>query len=374
MANEIWIAMAELAFRAGDITHAVQNSDLVDKVSQLFGDRRSGISVHVSQHLVAQKRLNTGYNKCYLSVAGRGWRRLFLPGDEIHESRHLNPQRVPERNELPDDHRGLLDWFVQQTEGGSQGVEFETNQSKRDEARATASNYITRISRPREQWLERRRKDWSDKNTEILEIIRTRIREINERYRRGPELYFYKRVIHLRRNARNLGAFLDDDYNLEMLYATLVSWDMNSRGAKMKYYDDFKANIMLCRQELEVLDKVGGTESFQGLGGDPVTEPVMEVYDKLALMVSGGRLVSNSKFLHFLFPDLLMPMDGKNTLEYFYGNTSESPKKYSEIISVSLDIMSAPLEWKTYLDTEWNQTVPKMIDNAILLLVGKSVK
>ena len=26
----------------------------------------------------------------------------------------------------------------------------------------------------------------------------------------------------------------------ELLYATLVSWDMNCRGAKMKYFNEFK--------------------------------------------------------------------------------------------------------------------------------------
>lgn len=32
----------------------------------------------------------------------------------------------------------------------------------------------------------------------------------------------------------------------ELLYATLVSWDMNCRGAKMKYFNEFKNNILSC--------------------------------------------------------------------------------------------------------------------------------
>jgi len=69
-----------------------------------------------------------------------------------------------------------------------------------------------------------------------------------------------------------------------------------------------------------------------------------------------------------------MPMDGANTLCYLYGNTGESLNKYIEIIELSSEIMNIPENWDNYLDNKWNITVPKMIDNAIILLVGKSVK
>jgi len=67
-------------------------------------------------------------------------------------------------------------------------------------------------------------------------------------------------------------------------------------------------------------------------------------------------------------------MDRANTLSYFYGNTSESLDKYIEIIKFSFEIMKKPENWENYLDNGWNTTVPKMIDNAIILWVGKSVK
>ena len=91
-------------------------------------------------------------------------------------------------------------------------------------------------------------------------------------------------------------------------------------------------------------------------------------------MKTRGKLVSNSKLLHFLLPNMFMPMDRKNTLSYFYGNTGESKNKYIEIIELSYEIMRMPENWEGYLDNRWNTTVPKMIDNAIILLVGKSVK
>lgn len=214
-------------------------------------------------------------------------------------------------------------------------------------------------------------KDRRAKIDQIVNTIKTRISEINRRYRSGPDLYFYQRIIDLRSHSDSIQSFLSSDYHMEMLYATLVSWDMNSRGAKMKYFAEFKANILSSLRrltELEVWERGGNLNSAASIS------ILRSVYDSLNLMKSGGKLVSNSKLLHFLFPNSYMPMDRNNTLSYFYGNTGESPNKYVEIIELSFEIMNMAENWGTYLDSNWNRTVPKMIDNAIILLVGKSVR
>lgn len=214
-------------------------------------------------------------------------------------------------------------------------------------------------------------KDRRAKIDQIVDTIKTRISEINRRYRSGPDLYFYKRIIDLRNHSDSIQSFLSSDYHMEMLYATLVSWDMNSRAAKMKYFDEFKDNI---RSSLRRLTELEVWERGGNLNLAALTAILRSVYDSLNLMKSGGKLVSNSKLLHFLFPNSYMPMDRNNTLSYFYGNTGESPNKYVEIIELSFEIMNMAENWGTYLDSNWNRTVPKMIDNAIILLVGKSIR
>jgi len=214
-------------------------------------------------------------------------------------------------------------------------------------------------------------KDRRAKIDQIDNTIRTRISEINRRYRSGPELYFYKRITDLRNHSDSIQSFLSSDYHMEMLYATLVSWDMNSRGAKMKYFTEFKANIL---SNLGRLTKLEACEGGGNLNSPASIAILRSAYDNLNLMNSGGKLVSNSKLLHFLFPNSYMPMDRNNTLWYFYGNTGESPNKYVEIIELSFEIMNMAGNWSTYLDSNWNRTVPKMIDNAIILLVGKSIR
>lgn len=213
-------------------------------------------------------------------------------------------------------------------------------------------------------------KNKDEKIDSICQVIKTRISDINISYRKGPDLYFYRRVFALRQTS-SITEFLSNNYNVEILYATLVSWDMNSRAAKMKYFDEFKKSLH------ENIDNFKEIDSIYPNGYDNKTELIEKlgnIYDNLSLMNTSCRLVSNSKVLHFLFPKLLMPMDGSNTLEYFYNNTGESKKKYLEIMEICIEIMQRPYDWTMHLDDIWNTTIPKMIDNAVILLHGKSIK
>lgn len=210
------------------------------------------------------------------------------------------------------------------------------------------------------------------KGEEIREVIQNKLKSFNDVYRNGPDLYFYRRILDLNAKVEKISYFLRSDYNLEILYATLVSWDMNSRGAKMKYFDDFKGNILALQDQFEKLWKkrIEETADFEA-----TLHTVSDVYDKLHVMRTGGKLVSNSKLLHFIFPHLLMPMDRSNTLEYFYNNTNESKAKYLDLLRWSYDMVkSGGIEWEKYLDDQWNSTIPKILDNAIILKHNKSVK
>jgi hypothetical protein len=208
------------------------------------------------------------------------------------------------------------------------------------------------------------------KITAICHTINTRISDINNTYRQGPDLYFYKRVFALRKS-QSIIQFLNNDYNIEILYATLVAWDMNNRGAKMKYYSEFKSCLQDNLDNFAIIEEFETTRNIDNVN---LITKLGTLYDNLNLMRTGGRLVSNSKVLHFLFPKLLLPMDRSNTLKYFYNHTNESKSKYLEIMNICLEIMQQPNDWTNQLDGNWNTTIPKMIDNAIILLVGKSTK
>lgn len=214
--------------------------------------------------------------------------------------------------------------------------------------------------------------DRENKMSEIVNMMSSRIKEINERYRKGPSLYFYKRITAMRKQHRTIESFLSDEHALEILYATLVSWDMNSRGAKMKYFDDFKANIRAAKRELHDIEI--SAAAFNPNSPSGMLLCLRNAFSNLNLMETDGRLVSNSKCLHFLFPSVCMPMDRSNTLKYLYGNTGESEHKFAEIADFSFNIMRETDNCRRFIDDRWNTSIPKMIDNAILLLMNKSVR
>lgn len=182
-------------------------------------------------------------------------------------------------------------------------------------------------------------------------------------YRKGPDLYFYKRVMNKRRK-KSLKNLLKDNYFIELLYATLTSWDMNARGAKMKYFDEFKKNLLKNKKAFTELENL---KLFQIKKEEfpEVIKKIGELYEDLDIMQTKGKLVSNSKIMHFLLPDLIMPMDGKHTLGFLFGSNYQSTKRFLEIIEWSWEIAKR-INLNKFLDNEWNQSAPKVIDNSII--------
>lgn len=212
-----------------------------------------------------------------------------------------------------------------------------------------------------------------EKKTEIIETISNRIGDINNVYRKGPSLYFYKRLNALRDAFPRIEGFLDDNYNIEIIYATLVAWDMDSRGAKMRCFEGFKENLISCKEHFtQIEEHYNNNNPYLNTG--TLINLLKNAYENLILMDTNGRLVSNSKLLHFLFPKVCMPMDRTNTLKYLYNNTYDPINRYVEIIQFSIEVINSIANWKQYLDNTWNTSAPKLVDNAIILIVGESIE
>ncbi len=183
------------------------------------------------------------------------------------------------------------------------------------------------------------------------------------KYREGPDLYFYRRII-TEHKSKKLSELLQSNYFIELIYATLVSWDMSSRAAKMKYFDEFKKAIIKNKEVILELSEKKIDKLNKDEFGD-VLAKILSIYDKLHVMKSDSRFVSNSKVLHFLLPNLVVPMDRKSTLKFFYENTTESRNKFRDIMNEAHKISKNQI-FKNHFDSKWHTTIPKMIDNAII--------
>lgn len=179
--------------------------------------------------------------------------------------------------------------------------------------------------------------------------------------RAGPSLYFYQKVFnHIQQNG--IEKSLEEESFIELLYAVLACWDMNTRGAKMKWFNEFKANILRNKERFIELSPFK-LEKIPDLELKEVKDKLSTLYKNLDVMESGGKLVANSKIMHFLLPDLVMPMD-RGTLKFFYGNGGESKNKFIEVFDFSWHVANK-IDLTQYLDKKQCLSIPKIIDNAI---------
>ena len=84
----------------------------------ITGELRSGVSVHTSQHCVANKAPNPGKHKM-LFATGKHTRRLLLPGDEVHSGR--TGKVFPDEGEVPEKYLPLLQWAKQRFDAARKG-------------------------------------------------------------------------------------------------------------------------------------------------------------------------------------------------------------------------------------------------------------
>ena len=229
-----------------------------------------------------------------------------------------------------------------------------------------------------------------DRASELITHFEEYVKRFNDNgYRRGPDLYFYSRVISFQRKYNfdvvNLLNSKDGDKFVEYVYATLVAWDMNSRRAKMKYFNSFREGLLggktLTEHRRDLLKELSRLR-LEKLEDDQIEEvvaKVTELYDNINIMASDSNFVSNSKVLHFLLPNLVMPMDRQNTIHFFYGEWSRSVSRsrFKEIFRNSARIarekrrdINSVIKTKDDMPGDgtpsWHQTVPKVIDNAII--------
>ena len=110
VADETWIAVALLHREnpeRGDFTI----NEIVERARRenVFGTLRPGVRVHATLHCVANLQPNPGRYRM-LFATGRSTRRLYREGDRSVPARE-GGKIVPEREEIPEEYRGLIDWY-----------------------------------------------------------------------------------------------------------------------------------------------------------------------------------------------------------------------------------------------------------------------
>lgn len=151
------------------------------------------------------------------------------------------------------------------------------------------------------------------------------ITNINHYYKRslemlkefgGPSIHFH--VQSIREQETN---FLSDRH-IEMIYATLASWGMHRMGdpadtkAKMVDFFDFKQSIVSQRRELQEFVPLR-MESCTQEQYEEYFNKLKDIYCALKVSISDATIVSHSKTLAHILPNLILPIDRQYTIRFF---------------------------------------------------------
>jgi len=194
------------------------------------------------------------------------------------------------------------------------------------------------------------------------------LKEIKNNYRPyDPANYLYKKILEI----NNFENKFSDSF-IELVYVTLSAWNMNSRGAKLAPFHQFKESLLKNKFLLTKLkNKKLGYKNKHELQSD--LDIFKELFYKLDLVGKNKpRLVTFSKVMHFIFPELTFPIDRAYTLNFFYGHTNLSKdlekqfEIFSSIFIASNEFVLKNNELGNLKDNNWNFNVPKIVDNLII--------
>lgn len=158
----------------------------------------------------------------------------------------------------------------------------------------------------------------------------------------------------------------DDEY-IKLVYVTLKAWNMNSRGAKLHDYKDFSESLQMNKNKFDRLQSIK-IEDFDKIDINLLSD----LFNDLKLSKTKSLLVTFAKTLHFFLPNLIVPIDRKFTLAFFDKENQWTFRSAKQQFSVFCNIESAFSKFiathdlSAYKDCEWNQNVPKIMDNLII--------
>ena len=193
----------------------------------------------------------------------------------------------------------------------------------------------------------------------------------NQKYRQGDDLKYYRDIISKHRKYADLNVLIASDDFLHSVRATLEKWDMNKRGAKLVDLSTMCLSIRSFEEHL--------INSYRYRIEDLAESEIEEVSEKLRVPFCGLKIMATkrcivgvSKALHFLLPDLVMPIDSSNTMLAFYGynrydNSAEKEfDTFRDIFIKSCKIAKRlELSKSDVSGLRWSCSIPKLIDNAI---------
>jgi len=219
---------------------------------------------------------------------------------------------------------------------------------------------------------------------------------------RGPSIYFHHRALLERVKLpipEKEEGFLEKKH-LEMIYAVLPSWGMHRMGgdAKVCSFEVFQESIqnksvrdiiMELKRIDDDLSRIKDVKRRNDATIDKinsnVVDKIVELIPKIEASESGTRLVSASKTLHHILPNIVPPIDRRYSLRFMKRNTNIN-RDEGTLAKIFIEGMIHFFNDKSWQDSlkdvtliepklpigeigAFNTSLPKIFDNLIVAYV-----
>jgi hypothetical protein len=181
-------------------------------------------------------------------------------------------------------------------------------------------------------------------------------------------------TIERRRKLGSAIAALNDDLFLTGLRETLVSWKVGTRaGTILVGFYKFKGSLIRNSEHISSLD--GLIIDEDSLDIDRVSSKIWKLIDDLEIVVNsrGERVlapvVSGTKTLLHILPDLVPPMDREYTQAFFGWHNPEFQYRQEycfKYIFRSMAMIARRVKPSLYVGTGWHTSTAKIMDSAIV--------
>ncbi len=154
-----------------------------------------------------------------------------------------------------------------------------------------------------------------------------------------------------------------------MLYATLRVWRIGVRSSRLLSVPLFADALRKNADGIAALDGMSIDDPF--LHTASVVDQIARLITSLGVVENQAKLVSGTKTLHHLLPDLVPPMDRAWTGRFLGMHQAEwqSPANQSRILTTAFSGMARvarEVSPQQFVGSGWRSSKTKILDNAII--------
>jgi hypothetical protein len=204
----------------------------------------------------------------------------------------------------------------------------------------------------------------------LIERFDDCIRRFDEKppFDKPDQLKCHQQTIDRRSSFDSATEALKDDVFLDSLYRTLRAWGIGLRGAILAPRVEFVSAIRKNREQIAKLDGMKIDDPQLDTAG--VSTELWQLISSLRITYNVSILVSRTKALHHILPELVVPIDRKYTGSFFECrpyNFQYSQRKFFDLAFNSFALIARSVNLTQYVSpTKWHTSRTKVLDNAIV--------